>query len=198
MLEPTIATATEADEVGRILGEGFGTDPVMTWVFRDPGLADKLRTFFTFIAREAIVPLGATWLVPGGCACWTPPDSPEWPQEREHRFGELLGQIAAPDELSRLGALDAAMRAHHPAERHWYLGDLAATPAVRGTGVGTALLRASLRRVDADGLPAYLESSNPRNLTLYERHGFVRTGTTIDLPDGPSLIPMRRDPVEQP
>ncbi len=34
----------------------------------------------------------------------------------------------------------------------------------------------ALRRCDADGLIAYLESSNPRNISLYERHGFEIMG----------------------
>lgn len=44
-----------------------------------------------------------------------------------------------------------------------------------------------------DHSPAYLESTNPRNVSLYERHGFAVTGS-IDLPGGPSLSAMWRDP----
>ena len=43
-------------------------------------------------------------------------------------------------------------------------------------------------------MPAYLESSNPRNISLYLRHGFVDTGE-ITAADGPSLIPMWREPI---
>ena len=50
-----------------------------------------------------------------------------------------------------------------------------------------------LAEADAEGLPCYLESSNPRNVSLYLRHGFVETGE-LPLPDGPSLIQMWREP----
>ena len=45
----------------------------------------------------------------------------------------------------------------------------------RARGLGAALLREGLARVDADGLPAYLETPNPRTIPLYERHGFAVT-----------------------
>ncbi len=84
------------------------------------------------------------------------------------------------------------MQADHPEQRHWYLGIIATEPSRQGRGLGAAVLAASLEAVDADGAPAYLESSNPRNVSLYERHGFEVTGR-IDLPGGPPLLPMWRD-----
>ena len=38
------------------------------------------------------------------------------------------------------------------------------------------MIKRCLEIVDADHLPAYLESPNPRNVSLYERHGFRLTG----------------------
>ena len=55
------------------------------------------------------------------------------------------------------------------------------------------MLEPVLDDADADGWPCYLESSNPRNVSLYLRHGFVETGE-LPLPDGPSLTQMWREP----
>jgi len=53
-----------------------------------------------------------------------------------------------------------------------------------------------LTRCDAEGIPAYLESSKESNLAYDERHGF-RTTRELSLPDGgPSVWPMWRDRVE--
>jgi ribosomal protein S18 acetylase RimI-like enzyme len=80
---------------------------------------------------------------------------------------------------------------YHPQEPHWYLPMIGVEPARQGKGLGAALLRAALLRVDAEGLSAYLESTNPRNVPLYERHGFevigeIRVGTC------PPIVPMLR------
>jgi hypothetical protein len=47
------------------------------------------------------------------------------------------------------------------------------------------------RRCDEDHLPAYLESSNPRNVPLYERHGFTVIGA-IQAGTSPTMYPMVR------
>lgn len=51
----------------------------------------------------------------------------------------------------------------------------------------------ALARCDVEGLPAYLESSNPRNLPFYERHGFEVLGK-IQVGSSPTLVPMLRRP----
>ena len=49
-------------------------------------------------------------------------------------------------------------------------------PTHRHKGYGSLLLRHGLAQCDRDHATAYLESSNPANIPLYERHGFVLTG----------------------
>jgi hypothetical protein len=49
----------------------------------------------------------------------------------------------------------------------------------------------ALERIDRDRLPAYLESSNPRNISLYRRHGFEELGT-IQVGSSPPIVPMLR------
>jgi len=193
MTDIRIAGAADAPEVGRVLAAGFAGDPVLGWVFHDPNRATKLASFFDFLAREALVPLGATYLLPGSCAAWTPPDAPAWPAERSERFSALLNATCSAGDLERLEILDAALQAHHPDGPLWYLGVVATEPATQGLGLGTALLEESTKPVDDSLLPAYLESTNPRNVSLYQRCGFHVTGL-IELPDGPVLTTMWRDP----
>ena len=67
-----------------------------------------------------------------------------------------------------LGKLEAI----HPTEEHWYLEVVGVDPSQRGRGIGTTVIAPMLERCDAEGLPAYLESSNEANLPLYARFGF--------------------------
>ena len=97
----------------------------------------------------------------------------------------------------RLGAARTVgdlMKAVHPEEPHWYLAMIGSDPAVRGGGYGAALMRSRLERCDAEGAPAYLESSNPDNVPYYLRFGFEVTGQIVIPGGGPTLWPMWRAP----
>jgi ribosomal protein S18 acetylase RimI-like enzyme len=85
------------------------------------------------------------------------------------------------------------MEQRHPYDPpHWYLFILGVEQAAQGQGLGSALLAHMLARVDADGMPAYLESSKERNLALYGRHGFEVTAEVV-IPSGPRIWPMWRE-----
>jgi ribosomal protein S18 acetylase RimI-like enzyme len=77
--------------------------------------------------------------------------------------GALINAGAAPAE--------AALHEAVP-EPHWYLDALGVTPERQGQGIGSALLRAAIAYADADGLPLVLLTCQPRNVVLYQRHGF--------------------------
>jgi hypothetical protein len=51
----------------------------------------------------------------------------------------------------------------------------------------------ALARCDCDHAPAYLESSNPRNIPFYRRYGFEPLGA-IQAGSSPTLVPMLRRP----
>lgn len=82
----------------------------------------------------------------------------------------------------------------HPRDPHYYLEFLGTRADRQGHGVGSALLAPMLERCDREGVPAYLESSNPANIPFYARHGFEVSGS-FDLPDDwPEFTPMWREP----
>ena len=118
------------------------------------------------------------------------------------RFNPLIvhvPDIAAAETYAVLNAtarkLEAmsVIPAAHPTDRHWYLAAIGTDPRHQALGNGRKLMEGSLARCDADGVPAYLESSNPRNVPFYERLGFVAVGE-IHVPTGPTMVPMWREP----
>jgi ribosomal protein S18 acetylase RimI-like enzyme len=81
----------------------------------------------------------------------------------------------------------------HPSEPQWYLPIMGVDPLQQGRGLGSALLQHALVQCDRDRKLAYLESSNPKNIPLYEGHGFELLGT-IQVGTSPSIFPMLRRP----
>ena len=56
------------------------------------------------------------------------------------------------------------------------------------------LLAENLRLIDAEGAPAYLESSNPANEPRYESVGFERSGSFTTPDEAREVVTMWRDP----
>jgi ribosomal protein S18 acetylase RimI-like enzyme len=180
------------------LARAFDEDPVMTWIFPDDRMRQRrLPSFFASALRgtrrhdgaevavlDGRVLGGAIWLPPGA---WRPP------------FWRQL--VALPGVALRLGsrlavasAMYGALLRVHPKRLHWYLSGIGIDPPAQGTGVGSELMRSHLARCDVDRLPAYLESSNERNVPFYERHGFGVIGEVTIPAGGPTLWLMWRDP----
>lgn len=124
-----------------------------------------------------------------GAGLWLPPDVHPDGEDLETVFRETV----EPKHLNDLLRTFEKMGESHPDERHWYLPMIGVEPFAQGTGLGGALMRHAVARADEDGALAYLESSNPRNISLYERHGFEVMGE-IQIGEGPLVTPMTRRP----
>lgn len=125
----------------------------------------------------ALVPLPTGFLLATAPFDYPPPNPSVLAQIRC-----LLGQ--GPRTMSRWAQVYKTLEAVHPHEPHWYLGVLGVDPDYQGRGQGTALLKAFLRRVDADTAPSYLETDRRENVPFYERVGFetVREVSVLDVP----------------
>jgi GNAT superfamily N-acetyltransferase len=123
----------------------------------------------------------------GGAADGAPPPS------ALERFEAMLVELVA-DRRGEVMAFLGSVIVAHPVPPHWYLSAVGTRPDRQGAGGGAATLRPVLARCDREGLPAYLESSNPKNLAFYHRLGFVDRGETTT-PDGAATLTfMWRDP----
>jgi GNAT superfamily N-acetyltransferase len=88
------------------------------------------------------------------------------------------------------------MARYHPSEPHWYLPLMGVDPLKQGKGFGSALMQHALIQCDLDNKLAYLESSSPRSIPFYERHGFELLGT-IRVGMSPPIFPMLRKPIQR-
>lgn len=197
----TVRDAQKSDvrQIANVLAQAFYDDPVMSWMLPDDGSRLKALTrAFAPLARFHFLPRAGSEVglrdgTVGAATLWDPPG-----QRKGSRMEELL--MMAPMLWAFRSRVSASMQVmelmeeHHPEEPHWYLMVIGSDPAVRGGGFGHALMRSRLDRCDAEGVPAYLENSNPKNESYYMRFGFEVMGE-IKLPDGgPSMWPMWRAP----
>jgi GNAT superfamily N-acetyltransferase len=95
----------------------------------------------------------------------------------------LLEDLVGPRAAEILTLFDRLDNSHPDEPPHFYLSLLGTHPDHRGKGLGMALLADNLAKIDSEGVPAYLESSNPENDPRYERLGFARAGE-FERPDG--------------
>ena len=192
------ARREDVDDTALMLARAFEDDPTVGHLLpRASSRRRRLRRFFATLLRKEALRLGSTEvaLVDGrtaGAAIWKPPK--QWLPPLGVRLATLPGYLSCY-QLSMLRAIsvESVMIAEHPRdEPHWYLQGIGTEPNLQGKGVGTALLRSQLARVDEEGFAAYLESSNPANVPLYEHFGFEVTGI-LGLPEGsPQVTKMWR------
>jgi GNAT superfamily N-acetyltransferase len=180
--------------VAAIAARGFYDDPVMSWIFPDRSTRlEALELAFERLAGTFVGRAGRVDVLADACtALWLGPDPPP-PPEEPRPAPDRPWHLFTEEVVERFTTLGALMEAAHPESIHWYLGVVASLPEEQGRGLGRRILQPVLDECDHQGLPAYLESSNPRNLPFYFRLGFEQTGE-IQVPDGPVLIPMWREP----
>lgn len=187
--------ADQADDFRDTLSLAFSGDPCTRYIWPSPRayLAGYPRLLAAiggaalehgtgFAAGDFAA--ASLWLRPGG-----KPDS--------DAIDALIGETVSPERQAVTAKVGELMDAFHPDEPHWYLSMIGVDPALQGRGLGSALLRHTLALCDAEGALAYLESSNPKNISLYERHGFEVLGQ-IQPDDFPGLTPMLRRPQRRP
>jgi GNAT superfamily N-acetyltransferase len=102
-----------------------------------------------------------------------------------------LLDVVAPNKRADMRVVIEEMGSYHPGEPHWYLPLIGVVPSRQGRGLGAALLQRGLAECDRAQLPAYLESTNPQNRPLYERHAFEAIGE-IRVGNCPPIVPMLR------
>lgn len=185
------ATATEQEQIIATIILAFATDPMARWSFAEPSAYLKhFPDFVRAMGGKAFAHDTAYYADDfSGAALWLPPDVHP-PQE------ELmaLAQSATPAHLQEeVFAVFEQMGRYHPTEPHWYLPMIGVDPTRQGSGYGSALMAHAVIQCDRSNQLAYLESSNPRNIPLYQRYGFEVLGT-IQVGSSPPLSPMLRKP----
>lgn len=173
---PAADTATPAlrSSVVSTVVAAFDRDPAFRYFFDDDGFAEQAATFAGYlfdkrVARQTVWVVGQAQAV----SLW---DGPVYGGKAQPAPAAEQPTLKMPATvMGRLQAYHDAVEGAIPPAPHWYLGVVATHPDHAGQRLGRAAIAAGLRRASQDGLPAYLETTNPGNVELYRRSGWEVT-----------------------
>lgn len=192
------APETRIQTTASTLAQGFMDDPILSFVFPDfNSRVEALTNWFQLFVKDGCN-RGTVTLAPAeqGAIVWYPADV----QIFDRGFDDLLGEVAVVVEhfggleaVNRFEQLGKMMASAEPDVPHCEVFWLALLPEARRQGLGGSLLQSVLQHADANQVGCYLVSSNPRNISFYERYGFRQLFPLL-VEDGLLLTGMWRDP----
>lgn len=174
-----ILEAKETRSAADILAQGMRDNPLHIRALgeipetRERALAGVFRAFLFMEATQKGRVLGAfkenvlvgVWgmMRPGSCQLS--------PVEKLALLPKLLCNCGFGG-TGRLLAQFGNWTKHDPPDPHWHLGPVGIQRELQGQGIGSLLMNEFCKIVDAEKLPAWLETDKAINVTFYRKHGF--------------------------
>lgn len=194
------ATIGDLPRLSTTLALAFADYPWTDWTVAADDRHHRLAGLFAVDVREFGLKLGEVWVAEdcAAVAVWMPPsdagDETEGPREDPTSTSRAEREALIGDRLPQAEEAGRFVEAHRPKAPHWYLASVGTRPDRQGRGLGSIVLAPVLECCDAEGMPAYTETSAPRNVGFYRRHGF-EVISELDVPGGgPHVWLMWREP----
>ena len=186
------AAPGDFDRAVSTLVAAFVADPFIRWMFPD---AKQYLTYFPQVLKYFA---GAAFEHHGAfrsgdykaAACWLPPGV----EPDEDALGKVLAEGVESDLQENVFAVLEQVGVSHPSVPHYYLPAIGVEPMTQGSGYGSILMERGVEICDQHQVAAYLESTNPANISLYEKFGFSIVGE-IQIDSSPVLTRMLRESI---
>lgn len=192
---------SEISRAGELLARSFFGDRIVRYMFPDESERARLLPWhFTAFVRYGYLfgEIYSTASQTEGVAIWFPPGETELTPERLAKAGlDEAPEVLGAEPWERFTTVIDYLERFHQRDvepRHWYLPLLGIDPSQQGRGLGSKLLAPVLARADAEMLPCYLETVEPRNVPFYQRHGFAVITEGVEPRSGVRFWTFRRDP----
>ncbi|MEV4315387.1 hypothetical protein [Actinocrispum sp. NPDC049592] len=191
-----LATPADVDALAHMLAQAFQNDALTKWITPDEQRRERILPDFFRVFLEISLGYDAVYTNAQRDAAllFLPPGA--W-HEVERRGVELSQRFAAilGDEVEKMATISGLQAVHHPMGRaHYYVSFAGVDPQHQRHGAMSVLVDALLGRADAEEMACYTEASSAGGTWAALRNGFVEVGVRIDIPGGPTLRPMWREP----
>ncbi|CAN5128123.1 GNAT family N-acetyltransferase [soil metagenome] len=190
----------ELERVAEVLSRSFYRDPLQNYTFPD---ADERAQKSPMHFQAALLYghlFGEVYTADGipGASVWLRPGETEMTPKKAEQAGFLgLPEKIGEDAFNRFFTAIAYAEQIHKTdvpEPHWYTMVLGVDPELQGQGFGRNLMRPIFERSAAEGVPIYLETAQPKNVTFYERLGFRLLRDMVEPSSGVRMWTFRREP----
>jgi GNAT superfamily N-acetyltransferase len=185
------------DQVARVMGRAFVTEPMMTWPFGGQGedLEERcVRAYALYLGP--LLEQGLVWETADGrgALVFVSPDGTDvWDDALAHVDDSTTHDVT-DDGGRRHERFWEWVASKIPPEPVWHLDSVAVEPGWQGRGIGSALIEFGLELTRESNAAVILETGTARNVPLYKRFGF-RVVEEADSPEGgPHVWFMRREP----
>jgi len=175
----TPVTRSGINAAAETLTRAFRDYPIPRYFYPDEAVRERKMPYsHRFMLRYGIRygEVYATSPRMEGVAMWLLWDKADMTLWRLLRSGALFGAFRLLGEGARraqqFGQEMTKVHRRLVPYRHWYLQVIGVDPAFQGKGYGGMLLKPVLKRLDAQGLPCYLETELEKNVALYQHFGF--------------------------
>jgi GNAT superfamily N-acetyltransferase len=210
---PRVLRPEDREPAAEVFARAFAVEPGVRAMFPDPAVRARILHLAAVQEVEDAMARASGYGVEvrgelAAIALWDPPGMGARVLSRAAALGRLRRLGLTARHAPHIARLVARHRRDLPAlarERRraigaasagpaWHLSFLGTRPELQGHGLARLLLEHVLDRCDADGLPAWLETTDPVNPPIYERFGFRTQAHIARAGWLPGFWIMRREP----
>ncbi|PHM35745.1 GNAT family N-acetyltransferase [Xenorhabdus innexi] len=174
------------------LNRAFDGYSLMRHFLAEDDHEQRVRRYQETFLRKVGMTVGHVWATDDGTALsiWTSPDI----EDAEAVFTPLSVEFEkiAGARANVMQASEAIMAKARPEFPCWFLGAVAVDPDFQGKGLSRAVIEPGLERAEREGFPVFLETSDEKNVRLYEHLGFKITASYLLPFNGPMTYAMIR------
>ncbi|TCO52841.1 hypothetical protein [Actinocrispum wychmicini] len=192
-----LATEADLDALATMLARAFHRDGLTKWICPDEQRRAEILPDFFQIFLEVSLGYDSVYTNTSRdtALLFLPPGAWHEVERGGVALSQRFAQILAADEMERMATISGLQAVHHPMGRpHYYISFGGVDPDHQRHGAISVLGDALLKRADDEEMATYTEASSAGGTFAALRWGFVEVGVRIDIPDGPSLRPMWREP----